>query len=196
MWIWRNSKNEIYTFKLFDSQRCAICGQYFRKGETAIGIVPPRELRIHKKFALNLSAHHDCWKNFVGDITDDKVLAERYLKHRVPRPRALSEDEAARLDAFERAAYQRGFTQKTKKPFGVRMTRYRSSLYVEYDVHRDSIESGHRGKSGLWDKLYERQIITNVYNTMHEILNDGKHDNYSACEVIRKAQSEVDKMFH
>lgn len=196
MWIWRNSDNSIQSFKIFSNHRCPICGQYFRKNEKAICVIPPQAMRINPKFSANLTPHQSCWEAFVGDITDDVILAERYLKHRLPRPKLMSDEESARLNAFKQAAIQQGFAKETAKGYGVRMTRYRSSLYVEYDVYLDHIDVGHRGSRGLFDGLYERQIVANVYNAMHNILQDGKHDKYSVCKVMEEVQNNVNKMFN
>lgn len=196
MWIWRNSDNTIPSFKVFDNHRCPICGQYFRKGEKAICVIPPQAMRVNPKFAANLIPHQSCWEAFVGDITEDNILAERYLKHRQPRLKPMNAEECARLEAFKQAAIQQGFTKETTKKYGARMTRYRSSLHVEYDVYLDSINVRHRGSSGLIDGLIERQIAANVYNTMHSILQDGKQDQYSICKVLSEVKDNVNKILN
>ena len=55
------------------------------------------------------------------------------------------------------------------------------------------ISSDFRGKRGLFDGFYQRQIEANVYNKMHEILSDGKHNSYDYKESIQSVVDEVNK---
>ena len=69
-----------------------------------------------------------------------------------------------------------------------------TSIYVEYNVYADHIDLDYRGKRGMFDGFYTRQIIANIYNKMHEILGDGKYDDYSAAKTIDNIYREVEKM--
>ena len=66
-----------------------------------------------------------------------------------------------------------------------------TSVYLEYNVYMDTIDLDFRGKRGLFDSFYKKQIIANVYNKMHEYLADGKVDNYSMSAEFEKLNNEV-----
>lgn len=202
MWVWRDSDNKVREFKMFgdDPKKCAICGQYFKKGEKGCAIVPPMEIRTRfPKLKQNLVVHYDEWIKFCDGITNDIELAEKFSRYRRPKKADFTEDEKRRIDAFRSASRSAGFWKETEKPYGLKCQKNGSSLYVEYNVYADSISIDFRGKRGLFDSFYERQITTNIYNKMHEILGDGQHDDYSASKTIEKiyteARKNVDKMF-
>jgi hypothetical protein len=46
----------------------------------------------------------------------------------------------------------------------------------------------------LFDSFYTREIVAKVFNKMHEILGDGRHDDYSAAASIQKVTDEATKI--
>lgn len=195
MWLWRTKDNEVREFaNLTQAKKCPICGQYFKKHEKAAVIVPPMHVRkIHKKLNLNSMVHLDEWIAFVGDTDDGEMLAQKFAKHKTPRVKPFTEEEIARIEAFSKACYHYGFFCEYKKPYGIKIQKRGTSVAVEYNVFTDIIDISHRGKRGLFDSIYERQITTNIYNKMHEILADGKHDDFSASKTIANIAADVNK---
>ena len=192
MWVWRTVDGSARTFtKGHNDKRCPICGQYFQKNESAIAIIPPMSARSHKKLRQNFMAHQDEWIEFVGDIRDDEELASKFVRHRVPRVHPFTDEEQRRIDAFNQACIYYGFHAEYAKPYGVKRQKHGSSVAIEYNVFGDSIDISHRGKRGLFDGIYKQQIATNIYNKMHEILADGKHDDFSANKAIAEIANEV-----
>ena len=192
MWIWRTVDGTVRKF-INSSQaiRCPICGQYFKKNEISVTIIPPFKVRGNKKLNENKMVHLDEWIEFVGDITDDEELADKFIKHRTPRVHPFTDEEQRRIDAFNQACIHYGFHAEYAKPYGVKRQVHGSSVAIEYNVFTDSMDISHRGKRGLFDNIYERQITTNIYNKMHEILADGKHDDFSANKAIAEIANEV-----
>lgn len=58
---------------------------------------------------------------------------------------------------------------------------------TDYNVHSDRIAYSNRRQRGLFDGLFENQIIVNVWNKMHEMCGDETRNNYDVFEVIEKA---------
>ena len=69
-----------------------------------------------------------------------------------------------------------------------------SSVYLEYNVYQDVIDLDFRGKRGMFDNFYKRQIIANVYNKMHEYMGDGKVDDYSMSKDFEKLNNHVNEI--
>ena len=202
MWVWKDSGGTVRQFKTFgdDAKKCPVCGQYFKKDEKGCAVVPPMEIRKnYPKLRQNLVVHYDEWMAFCEGVASDEELAEKFSKHR-PKKKDFTDEEKSMIEAFRSACFDYGFRKEIAKPYGLKCQKNGSSLYVEYNVYMDSISIDFRGKRGLFDSFYEKQIATNIYNKMHDILKDGKHDDYSASKTIEKIYSEakenVDKMFH
>lgn len=196
MWTWKTKDGEVREFVPTgdNPKRCPICGQYFKKGEKACVVVQPIEVRkMHKKFNQNWIVHRREWEAFCEDVNSDEELANKLIKYKTPRVEPFTENEIKHINAFVSACRLYGFFVEYDKAYGKKCQQRGSSIYLEYNVFTDKIDIGHRGKRGLFDSFYERQIIANVYNKMHEILNDGKHDDYSASKTIAGIADEVNK---
>jgi hypothetical protein len=201
MWEYKTDDGMVKHFTLSSEQtkRCPICGQYFKKSENEkiCLIVPPMKIRLdNKKLLTNFLVHYDEWEKFCDGITTDEELSEKFRKHRVPKQLPFTNEEHKRIDAFIQACKEVSFVKEFNKPYGIKMQQQGSSLYVEYNVFADSININHRGKRGMFDGFYERQIIANIYNKMHQILNDGNNDMYNykeAIETINKQVNEIAK---
>ena len=193
MWEWKDLDGEIRTFKPNpNTKRCPICGQFFKKGEKGCIIIPPMEARTqHKKLQQNMIVHLDEWQTFCENITTEKELIQKFIKYRTPKKKDFTGEERKRISAFRSACVAYRFYEEFEKPYGLKCKLRDSSIYVEYNVYSDTIDIDYRGRKGMFDGFYTRQIVTNIYNKMHEILDDGKKDDYSVektiASVVKKA---------
>lgn len=202
MWVWRDGNGIARQFNpnTHVPRRCPICGQYFKKGEKACVLVPPMEIRAkNKKLSQNLIVHYDEWMDFCNGVATDEELSTKFTKHRIPKQKSFTTEQNKMIEAFIKASRDFGFRREFEKPYGVKMQQIGSSLYVAYNVFADTISINHRGKRGLFDGFYEREIIAKVHNKMHEILGDKKTDTYSCVKEIQKINEKVnetmDKIF-
>lgn len=195
MWLWKTKDGDVREFAdISGEKRCPICGQYFKKGEKGAVIVPPMEARKqHKKFNQNYMVHLSEWLNFIANCESEEDVIAKFIKHRTPRIASFTDEEVRRMDAFRQACNAYSFFVEYTKPYGVKRQARGSSVAVEYNVFSDKIDISHRGKRGLFDSFYERQICANIFNKMHEILGDGRHDDYSAVKTISGIADEVNK---
>ena len=196
MWAMRLKDGTIRSMsaKYMEDKKCALCGQYFKPNDKYCIIVIPFEYRSkHKKLKNNLVCHTDEWLEFAKDVTTYDEMAERIIKHKIPRKKAFTEQELFKINCFRKACVDYGFREEFEKPFGLKMKKSGSSLYLIYNVYQDSIDLDYRGNKGLFDSFYTREIIAKVYNRMHEYLGDGLKDNYSMQEDFKKLNDEVNK---
>jgi hypothetical protein len=196
MWVWKDSDGTVRQFipRTDSPKRCPVCGQYFNKGEKGCVIVPPMEIRkSNKKLSQNLIVHYDEWVKFCEGVTSDEELSAKFASHRVPRQKPFTPVQKEKINAFSRACFDYGFRKEFEKPYGVKRQRIGYSLFLEYNVFADTIDIDHRGRRGMFDSLYERQIIANIRNKMNEILGNGEHDDYSCAKEMEKITNEVKK---
>ena len=88
MWIWRDGDGNPreFTPRGDNPKRCPLCGQYFKKGEKAIVIVPPMSVRnLSKKLQQNMMVHRAEWEALSAGITNDNDMANAFIKHKTPR---------------------------------------------------------------------------------------------------------------
>lgn len=196
MWEWKTSDGIVRQFNACDnSKKCPICGQYFKKGEKGACIVPPMEIRNkYKKLSQNLIVHLEHWSAFCDGVETDVELAEKFQKYKTPKKMPFTDEEQKRISAFQSACRDFGFWEVYEKPYGIKCKKHGTSVYIEYNVYSDCIDLDYRGKRGMFDGFYSRQIIANVFNRMHETLGDGKHDDYSATKTIDNIYKEAEKM--
>lgn len=192
-WILKNATGAVTINPVHTSpERCAICGQYFRKGEKVSIIMCPEEfvhLRVNRKMV-----HLDEWNAYGIDVHSDLDLAEKLLSHRQPRVKSLTADETARINAFVQAAMQLGYTREYRTSCGRKCKKPGTSITIEYNVYLDTIRISSRGKEGLFDGFYKRELIAQVFNKMHEILGDNQRDNYTAQASMTQVFDDVKKM--
>ena len=197
MWAMRLKDGRIRSMKTkyISDKKCALCGQYFKSDEEYCIIVIPFEYRSkHKKLKNNLLCHTDEWVKFSEGVTTYDEMAEKIINHKVPRKKEFTEDEKLRIDCFKKACFISGFKEEFNKPYGLKMKQCGSSVYLEYNVYQDAIDLDFRGKRGLFDNFYKRQIIANVYNKMHEYMGDGKVDDYSMSKDFEKLNNHVNEI--
>ena len=195
MWSFKDKDGNIRSLdgKYCNGQTCFICGQHIKTGEKYAIIIAPIEFRNHKKLKKNLVAHTEEWNKFSNGIITDMDMNEKILSHKTPRKKPFSEEEQEKIKCFEKACYDYNFKEVYNKSYGLKCKQRGSSCYVEYNVFTNKIEVGFRGKRGLFDSFYERQIIANVYNRMHEYLGDSKRDEYNYKKSIQELNENVEK---
>jgi hypothetical protein len=196
MWVWKRADGTPYELpsKTLSPTRCPLCGQYFKKGEREIVIVPPMSVRnLSPKLRVNAMVHRSEWEQLSAGITNDEDMATAFLKHKTPRKAPFTREEEAAMNAFVSACHTLGFWGARELPYGRRCNR-QGTGYLEYNAYMDSIEFVSRvRKPGLFDAFYEREIVAKVFTKMHSILNDGRRDDYSAAQSIQKVTQQVEK---
>lgn len=197
MWVWNHDGDHPreFTPRSDSPKRCPMCGQYFKKGEKAIVIVPPMEVRgMSPKLKQNMMVHRAEWERLADGITTDEEMTTAFIKHKTPRKQPFTKEEAAACSAFVSACHTLGFWGARELPYGWRCNR-QGTGYLEYNVYADTIDFVSRvRKPGLFDSFYEREIVAKVFNKMHDILGDGRHDDYSANSAIQQVTSEANKL--
>ena len=197
MWVWNYVEGQPreFTPRENNPKRCPLCGQYFKKGEKAIVIVPPMAVRsLNKRLSQNMMVHRAEWEELSAGITDDNAMADAFLKHKTPRKAPFTREEEAAMSAFVSACHTMGFWGARELPYGRRCNR-QGTGYLEYNAYTDTIDFVSRvRKPGLFDSFYTREIVAKVFNKMHEILGDGRHDDYSAAASIQKVTDEATKI--
>ncbi len=183
-----------------NNKRCPICGQYIRSNERFYIIIIPHEYRSqHKKLRDNMMVHIGEWTKFCEGITSERELVDKLINHKTPRAKDFTEQEIKKIEAFKKACYDYDFKEEFDKPFGVKCKKRGTSVYAEYNVFKDTISVDFRGKRGLFDGFYQRQIETNIFNLMHKYLEDGRHSDYSASkainEVFEQAKKTMEEIF-
>ena len=125
--------------------------------------------------------------NLLPEFRDEPHAYVKLWKHHG------GEEEAA-MSAFVSACHTMGFWGARELPYGRRCNR-QGTGYLEYNAYTDTIDFVSRvRKPGLFDSFYTREIVAKVFNKMHEILGDGRHDDYSAAASIQKVTDEATKI--
>ena len=197
MWAMRLKDGTIRSMKTdyMHDKKCFLCGQYFKSGEEYCIIVIPFEYRSkHKKLQSNLLCHTDEWVKFSEGVTTYDEMAEKIINHKKPRKNGFTEEELFKIGCFRKACMDYGFREEFEKPFGLKMKQRGSSVYLVYNVYQGTIDLDFRGKRGMFDSFYKKQIIANIYNKMHEYMGDGKKDTYSIDAEFKKLNDEVNNI--
>ena len=200
MWELRNQEGpRIFrmTGGLIEPRRCKCCGQYMLKGEEYYIVVCNAIPEARSQGLENLMAHTECWNKFCEGIDNNLVLATKLKKHRIPSARPLTEEQQKGVEAFEKASSSYGYCTISKTRDGcIKAIKNGTTCYILYNPYSGIIKYGDRKKNELLKTLLDRQIETNIYNKMHEILGDGKHDDYSALGTIAGVIEEIKKTFN
>ena len=123
-------------------------------------------------------------------------MATKLKKHRMPSAKPLSEAQNKAVEAFEKAAATYGYWNTSKMRDGCfKAVKNGTTCYILYNPYSGVIKYGDRKKNEFLKPLLDRQIETNVFNKMHEILGDGKRDDYNALGVLAQAVEETNKFF-
>lgn len=178
-------------------RKCYICGEYFQEGDKIAFIVPTYEYKkLFPALGLNVVAHSseiDIVKSHCE--SEDKFLEALGL-HKTPRkPNTLNKEQLKHIEEFIQACRQYRFYESTRTKNGVKCKLHGSSDTLEYNARTDKIHhSSKRRSRGLFDGLFIQQLITNVWNEMHKLLGDGKHDDYNARNIIQSAVDKINEM--
>ncbi len=192
----RYGEQVITASKGWCAKTCFVCGQYFKEGEQIVLLIPSFEYKkIYKSLSRNVVAHfHEIEAIKSKCNTEDEFLLA-LGKHKTPRALPLTAEQLKMIDEFKQACRNYGFWPYVETKDGLKCKLSNSSDVLEYNVRTDRIAySNKRRKRGLFDGLVENQLVSNVWNKMHEIRGDGLRDNYSAKEVINKAVETVNNM--
>lgn len=197
MWELGGEQPRIIHYKSIDAKRCPICGQYLSKNDECYvvvcnGIPVAREMGLQ-----NIMPHTTCWNNFCENITSDEILAQKLKKHRMPKAKPLSEEQAKCVRAFIYAASRCGFHESVNtRDNGVRASKRGTTSSVTYNPYSKTITYHDKRKDFLFKSLVDREVVAEVYNKMHEYLGDDKRDDFSAlksiAEIIREANKAIE----
>lgn len=178
-----------------NNKRCPICGQFIRKDERFNIVIIPYEYRSqHKKLKDNMMVHVREWAEFCEGITSERELVDKIIAHKTPRAKDFTESEMKKIEAFKKACYDYDFKETFNKPFGIKCKKRGTSVYAEYNVFKDVISVDFRGKRGLFDGFYQRQIETNIFNRMHKYLEDGRKSDYDCNQAIQEVFDKANEM--
>lgn len=198
MWELRNDDGprQFTCGKRHTEERCKICGQHFKEGDKQYLIVCLSSKEAREANLSNMMTHVGCWDEFCTGLTTDTELVSKLLRHKQPKASALTEEQNKHIEAFKQAASEYGYRVESKTRQGaIRMTKRGTTMSVVYNPYSGSVTYEDRRKDNLFKGMFDRQVSVNIYNRMHAILGDGKHDDYSALGIINKAVEDVNKMF-
>ena len=198
MWELRSESGpRTFTYKSGTINRCPVCGQHFISGEEYFLIVCNAIPEARARKLSNFMAHVACWNTFCSGITSDEDLAEKLRKHRKPKLKPLTEEQETRVEAFKQAAYTFGYRILTWTREGCLKARkdgYSSTL--TYNPYDKSLSYGDNRADFLLKSLVDRELVARVYNKMHELLGDGKRDDYTALGTINQVIEETNRFFN
>ncbi len=104
-----------------------------------------------------------------------------------PKKVEITPQQKEMVEQFIQAAWHYGYKDYKYTKDGAQSKMSGSSDILRYNVHSDMIRYSNRRKRGLFDGMFENQIVANVWNKMHEIRGDGKRNDYSADKVLNEA---------
>ena len=196
MWLLGKEDPRIIKYKSVDARRCPICGQYIKTDEPCYLVVCNAIPEARALGLQNMMPHAACWDKFSAGARSDGELAAKLKKHRMPKAAPLTEEQLREVKAFGWAVHQCGYRIiSNMRDNGIRATRNGTTSSVIYNPYSKSIVYKDRRKDFLMKSLVDREIVARVYNKMHEYLEDGKHDDFSAAKTIANIVSETKKMF-
>lgn len=198
MWELRtdNGPRKLICSSIGAKDRCKICGQHFKKGDEQYLVVCNSSEEARKAKIGNFMSHVACWDAFCVGVVSDAEMVKKLLRHKQPKEAPLSDKQNEHINAFVQAAAEYGYRERSKTRQGeIRLTKRGTTQSVLYNPHSCEVSYEDRKKDVLFKGLFDRQIVANVYNKMHSILGDGKHDSYSALGVLNQAVEETNKFF-
>ena len=167
---------------------CFMCGEHFKKGDTIVLVVPPFEYKKeYKRLGLNAVMHQQEWEDLKTTHNSIEEVFKAMGKSKKPKRVNLTDQQKQMVEQFIKAAWEYWYKDYKYNKDGAQAKMNGSSDILRYNVHSDRITYSNRRKRGLFDGLFENQIVANVWNRMHELRGDGKRDDYSADKVINEA---------
>lgn len=147
-------------YKVVD--RCRLCGKYILKDEKYVVVCPPEKYRsTGKKYLKNFIVHYDEWVKFCEGVPEEE-LASLLMKTPQPHKPQFTDEQIERIMAFEQACKEVGYRIKCEYPMGLRMSKHKKRLAVNYNVYYDMIE---------WDKNNKEMVFSPV-RKIRLIMND------------------------
>lgn len=165
---------------------CFLCGKHFREEEKFAIVICPSELRKQfPKFQRNQLIHLNELNAYIAECETAEELFEKLSSAKKPKKETITKEQDERLDTFIRAAYNIGYKYAANKKDGsVSCKKNGSSDTLIYSVYTDRIEFRNRRRRQLGDGFIERGVIAKAYNEFHNLLGDGKHDDYDPLKAF------------
>ena len=173
---------------LWTEKTCFVCGKHFLTGDSIVLVVPPYEYKKkYKRLINNAVMHQHEWEELkqTHDSFDD--IFHTMGRSKKPKKVELTPQQKEMVEQFIQAAWNYGYKDYKYTKDGAQSKMNGSSDILRYNVHSDRIAYSNRRKRGLFDGLFENQLVANVWNKMHELRGDGKRNDYSADKVLNKA---------
>lgn len=181
---------------LWTEKTCFMCGKHFLTGDSIVLVLPPYEYKKkYKRLINNAVMHQHEWEELkqTHDSFDD--IFNTMGSSKKPKKVELTPQQKEMVEQFIQAAWNYGYKDYKYTKDGAQSKMNGSSDILRYNVHSDRIAYSNRRKRGLFDGLANRQVVTNVWNRMHELRGDGKRDDFSAKEVVNQAMDKVSDIF-
>lgn len=186
-----------YPKSALEPRRCPICGQYFKADEKYYIIVCNSIPEARDRQLGNAMVHTECWQKFCVGIESNDSLAQKLKKHRTPKSDPFTDEQMKSIEAFKTAAKSYGFiVMNWTREHCLKATRRGTTSSVVYNPYSGNIYYKDRCKDTLFKDMFDRQVAVNVYNKMHELLRDGKRDDYSALKIVSDAVKAANEVFN
>ncbi len=166
-------------------RRDAWTGQYFKDKEPVVTIF------ICGKAAKqyhNTVISKESFDMLSEKYTDEMEFLEAIKNHKMPSLK-FSDEELARKEAFTKAAYDMGYIRTTYKAGILKCYKPRTTCVLSFNIQTENIQYDDKRKKGLFDGMFDKQVVTNAYNGYHKLLEDGKHDDYNAVNAMNRCIS-------
>ena len=160
-------------------------GQYFKNNEPVVTIITCGEAA---KQYHNVVISKTAFDMLNASYINDKNLLEAIWSHKMPSLK-FSDEELTRKEAFTKAAYNMGYIRTTYKAGILKCYKPRTTCVLSFNIQTENIQYDDKRKKGLFDGMFDKQVVTNVYNEYHKLLEDGKHDDYNAVNAMNKCIS-------
>lgn len=193
------ASKEMKASKAWADKKCFYCGEYFKAGEGIILLVPSYEVRKkYDKLSLNAVMHLAEYNRLKANMTNEEFI-EHLGNHKQGRKKMeLTEAQLKNMRVFKEACYGYGFRVEVnalQREHLIKQRKSGTSITLQYNPLTDqlSVRTKIRNKS-LFDRLFEAELVAKIYNKMHELLGDGKVDNFTASGLISGAIEEAHKI--
>lgn len=179
----------------WSERTCFICGRHFTPSDTiALVVVYGPQYEICKQYSrlkTNQVMHADELQQICNISNTVEDVYRMLANAPQPKRQQMTEEQKREVKLFEEAAIKCGFKDVTEKNNGCRCKMYGSTDIVEYNVFSGRIRYNNKRRRQLFDRLAERQIVANVYNKFHELLGDGKYDDFTMAKAIADVNQKV-----
>lgn len=184
----------------WQDKKCYCCSSRFKAGDSLVLLIPSIDLkRKYKKLSKNVVMHEDEYNELYNKYGDDIMeFLGNYAKPRVKE--RLTKEQEERLAAFRKACNKMGLLVETEsiKTDGIcKRRKGGTSLTFIYNVYTMRASVTHRGKRGVFDPLFEQELLSTLRIEMNQFL--GKHtiekDRFTVQKAVEQAIEEVNSIF-